>query len=59
MTRGHARHVLKRFAVSHRRFDDFCLFAGWGIRVGYPSTKLLHELPAVQSRSWPARSCWR
>jgi hypothetical protein len=48
MTRGHARHTLKRFAVTQNRFDDFCLYAGWGIRVGYPSTKLLRELPAVQ-----------
>ena len=31
--------MLHRFAVTHNRFDDFCLFAGWGIRVGYPSTQ--------------------
>jgi hypothetical protein len=48
LTQKHARHILHRFAVTKNGFDDFCLFAGWGIRVGYPSSKLLRLLPAVQ-----------
>jgi len=46
MTRRHARHVLHRFAVTRNLFDNFCLYAGWGIRVGYPSPKLLATIPA-------------
>jgi hypothetical protein len=34
--------------VTANRFDNFCLFAGWGIRVGYPSKKLLGGLRAGQ-----------
>jgi hypothetical protein len=50
MTRAHARNVLRRFAVTHNRFDDFCLYAGWGIRAGYPSQKLLSRLSTGQRR---------
>jgi hypothetical protein len=41
-----ARHALKRFAVTHYGFDDFCLFGGWGIRGGYRATKLVLLLTA-------------
>ena len=44
MTRAAARGKLKRFGVTHNDFDNFCLYAGWGIRVGYPSSKLLGTL---------------
>jgi predicted Fe-Mo cluster-binding NifX family protein len=46
MTQTEARHKLHRFAVTGNGFDDFCLYAGWGIRVGYPSARLLRSLPA-------------
>ena len=39
MTRAKARHKLKRFGVTHNDLDNFCLYAGWGIRAGYPSTQ--------------------
>jgi hypothetical protein len=43
-TRAHARGLLPIFSVTHYGFDEFCLRAGWGIRVGYPSSKLLGSL---------------
>ena len=46
LTRTHARQVLRRFAVEGKNIDDFCLYGGWGIRVGYPSAKLLRSLSA-------------
>ena len=48
MTRAAARRKLKRFGVTHNDFDNFCLYAGWGIRVGYPSTKLVKALPSSE-----------
>lgn len=45
LTRARARDRLPHFAVRGDRFDNFCLFAGPGIRVGYPSAKLLRSLP--------------
>ncbi|HEY3728686.1 MAG TPA: hypothetical protein VGL51_16030 [Solirubrobacteraceae bacterium] len=50
MTRARARHILPRFKRTHNDFDNFCLRAGWGIRVGYPSAKLLRRLPARARR---------
>jgi hypothetical protein len=50
MTRGRARHLMPHFAVTHNGFDNYCLRAGWGIRAGYPSQKLLHSLSARQRR---------
>jgi hypothetical protein len=44
MSRTAARKKLKRFGVTHNDFDNFCLYAGWGIRAGYPSSKLLGTL---------------
>jgi pimeloyl-ACP methyl ester carboxylesterase len=50
-TRARARRTLRRFDVTHNNLDNFCLFAGWGIRVGYPSAKLLRELsPSGRAR---------
>jgi hypothetical protein len=49
LTRGDARKRLKRYHVTHNGFDNFCLYAGWGIRVGYPSNALLRTLaPAAR-----------
>jgi hypothetical protein len=45
MTREKARKALKRFKAEGPNVDDFCLFAGWGIRVAYPSAALLRTLP--------------
>jgi hypothetical protein len=47
MTQATARHALRRFAVTNG-FDDFCLFGGWGIRVAYPTSKLLSHLSASE-----------
>jgi len=48
LTRLHARQRLQRFTVTANGFDNFCLYGGSGIRVGYPSAKLLHTLTADQ-----------
>ena len=40
-----ARRTLRRFNVMYNNMDNFCLSRGWGIRVGYPSSKLLRALP--------------
>jgi hypothetical protein len=45
LTRAQARDTLQHFAVTSNGFDNFCLLAGPGIRVGYPSAKLLRSLP--------------
>lgn len=45
-TKTAARKRLKRFTVTQNRFDNFCLFAGWGIRVAYPTSALLRSVPA-------------
>jgi hypothetical protein len=45
MKQGSARARLHRFAVTRNHFDDFCLFGGWGIRVAYPSARLLKSQP--------------
>jgi hypothetical protein len=50
MSKHQARRKLKRFNVTHNAFDNFCLFAGWGIRAGYPSTKLVLALPKRERR---------
>ncbi len=46
LSRTAARRRLKRFGVTHNNFDNFCLYAGWGIRAGYPSAKLVRSLPS-------------
>ncbi len=48
LSRGQARHRLKRYVVTHNDFDNFCLYGGWGIRVGYPSSRLMRTLPAAR-----------
>ena len=45
MTRKQARARLPHYMVTYNLFDDYCLFAGWGIRAGYPSTNLLQTIP--------------
>jgi pimeloyl-ACP methyl ester carboxylesterase len=50
-TRAHARRTLTRFTVTRNGLDNFCLANGWGIRVGYPSAKLLRRLPAGRRAS--------
>jgi hypothetical protein len=50
MSKKAARSKLKRFGVTHNAFDNFCLYAGWGIRAGYPSTKLLRSLPGSERK---------
>jgi hypothetical protein len=47
-TRAHARRTLRRFGVTANNMDNFCLFAGSGIRVGYPSAKLSRRLSPRQ-----------
>jgi hypothetical protein len=44
MTTTASRRALERFTVTHNGFANFCLYHGWGIRAGYPSTRLLGEL---------------
>ena len=43
-TRTHAEHLLRHRLAHTKSSDDFCLYAGWGIRVEYPSSKLLGRL---------------
>jgi hypothetical protein len=45
LTRNRARALLPIYRVTYDDFDDFCLRGGFGIRAGYPSQKLLRELP--------------
>ncbi len=45
-SRGRVRHELRSYRRRSRRdFDFFCLRRGAGIRVGYPSRRLLRSLP--------------
>jgi hypothetical protein len=44
LTRARARAIMHRFVVQRYGFDDFCLRGGWGIRVAYPSRKLLRHV---------------
>lgn len=47
-TKARARKRLKRFQVTKNRFDNFCLFAGWGIRAAYPSKALVDSVKPPQ-----------
>jgi hypothetical protein len=47
-SRAHARHTLPRFAVTGNGLDDFCLYGGWGIRVGYPTGTVLDRLSPAE-----------
>jgi fibronectin-binding autotransporter adhesin len=40
-TRARARRAVKHYKAVGSSEDDFCLYGGWGINAGYPSTKLL------------------
>ena len=45
LTQARARHTLThRQASTGSGVDNFCLYGGWGIRAGYPSSKLLRSL---------------
>jgi hypothetical protein len=55
LSRAQEQHKLPRFKVIGYGFDNFCLYAGWGIRVGFPSQKLLHQLPASTQRKLRGR----
>jgi hypothetical protein len=46
LTRASARHKLTRYTGAGKTQDNFCLYGGWGIRAGYPSTKLLRTVSA-------------
>ncbi len=48
MSRAAARARLRRFVVTKNGFDNFCLYAGWGIRVAYPTAKLERSLTPNQ-----------
>ncbi len=46
-TQDGERKINNRFNRTQNGFDNFCLYAGWGIRVGYPSTHLLAKLSST------------
>jgi putative CocE/NonD family hydrolase len=48
MTRKHVRGLFRRFSTRGRRYMDFFCPARNGIRVGYPSPKLLRTLSRVE-----------
>lgn len=51
ITRARARGVFRRYSTRGRRYMDFfCLAGGPGIRVGYPSPKLLRTLSPAERR---------
>ncbi|MFZ0042216.1 MAG: alpha/beta hydrolase [Solirubrobacteraceae bacterium] len=49
-TRARARRTLRQFRVTRNDMDVFCLANGPGIRVGYPSSKLLRALSRATRR---------
>ena len=46
MARDAARRTLRRYAVTRNAFDNFCLYAGWGIRAGYAGGRIVLALTA-------------
>jgi hypothetical protein len=56
LARGKARKRISHFQITHNGFDNFCLYAGWGIRVGYPSKALLRSLPKKQRGRFEGRA---
>jgi hypothetical protein len=50
MTQAQARATLARYDVTENKFDNFCLYHGWGIRLGYPTGALLKTV-AKSARS--------
>jgi hypothetical protein len=55
MTRMRARRRLKRFTITQNGFDNFCLYAGWGIRAAYPTAKLMRSLSPTRRRALTGR----
>jgi hypothetical protein len=47
MTQQQARTTIYHYNVTRNQFDNFCLYHGWGIRLGYPTGALLTGLPAA------------
>src|ERR1039458_187505 len=47
-TRAHARHVLSGYTARNYYTDNFCLYHGSGIRVGYSSTRLLGTIATAK-----------
>ena len=48
MTQQQARTTVYWWHVTRNKFDNFCLYHGWGIRLGYPSAALLKTISASQ-----------
>lgn len=56
MTRKTARkQLMGRYKVTHNAFDNFCLYAGWGIRVAYPSNALVRHVSAGERHKLAGR----
>jgi hypothetical protein len=55
LTRASARHKLSHYTAAGSTQDAFCLYGGWGIRVGYPSAKLLRTVSARERRRLSGR----
>ena len=52
MTQTQARQTLAHYNVTKNKFDNFCLFEGWGIRLGYPTPALLKSIASSQRASY-------
>jgi hypothetical protein len=48
LKRTRARHTLSRYTASAGNQDFYCLYGGWGIHAGYPSSALLRTVPASE-----------
>ena len=46
-TRARAHRKLSRYSAAGS-VEDFCLYGGWGVHAGYPSSKLLRSLSASE-----------
>jgi hypothetical protein len=58
MTRARVRRLFPSFATRGRRYMDFLCPEHLGIRVGYPSPKLLSSLPTAKRRLIRGRAIW-
>jgi hypothetical protein len=56
MTRARVRRRLSHRVRRHMRYEDFFCLSGGGVRVGYPTPKLLRELPRSARRSVRGRA---
>ena len=52
MSQQQARLTLEHFNVTQNKFDNFCLYQGWGIRLGYPTSALLSTVPAADRATY-------